>query len=251
MRTYPHGLRVSSTNLDPSIYWRKGVQMVALNWQKWDRGMMLNEGMFAGEGGWVLKPEGYRSISSREIFMGVPGTSQADSISYRTLNLKIMVFAGRDIPLPEGDEDPKRFHPYLKCELHVEKAEEKGRDSAESGGKSKGGKHKNRTQSQKGVNPDFHNEVLEFAGAERVVEELSFLRSVCSVRETVDPKILRFLDAAQSQLNSPSVAYSVCLVALIEIFGSQCLLRFRDSLGFFVLTSVLELSRAPRVFFIF
>jgi hypothetical protein len=180
MRTYPHGLRVSSTNLDPSVYWRKGVQMVALNWQKWDKGMMLNEGMFAGEGGWVLKPEGYRSISSQAKFMGVPGTSQADSISYKTLNLKITVFAGQDIPLPEGDEDPKRFRPYLKCELHVEKAEEKGRDSAESGGKSKGGRHRSRTQSRKGVNPDFQNEVLEFAGADRVVEELSFLRSVCS-----------------------------------------------------------------------
>ncbi|KAH0545040.1 hypothetical protein FGG08_000811 [Glutinoglossum americanum] len=176
MRTYPHSLRVSSTNLDPSVYWRKGVQMVALNWQKWDRGMMLNEGMFAGERGWVLKPVGYRSISSKTKSVGVPSTSQADPISYKTLNLRIVVFAGQDIPLPEGDEDPKRFHPYLKCELHMEKAEEKGRDSAENGGKSKGGKYKSRTQSQKGVNPDFHGEVLEFARVERVVEELSFLR---------------------------------------------------------------------------
>ena len=150
--------------------------------------MMLNEGMFAGEGGWVLKPEGYRSIGGQTKFVGVPDTSQADSISYKTLNLKIVVFAGQDIPLPEGDEDPKRFHPYLKCELHVEKAEEKGRNSAENGGKMKGAKHKSRTQSRKGVNPDFHSEVLEFARVERVVEELSFLRSVCSVRETTDPK---------------------------------------------------------------
>ena len=33
--------------------------MVALNWQSWDKGMMLNEGMFAGEQGWVLKPDGF------------------------------------------------------------------------------------------------------------------------------------------------------------------------------------------------
>lgn len=58
MRTYPSGLRIRSSNLDPVDFWSKGVQIVALNWQKWDEGMMLNEGMFAGTGGYVLKPEG-------------------------------------------------------------------------------------------------------------------------------------------------------------------------------------------------
>ena len=58
MRTYPHGLRIGSSNLDPAPNWRKGIQVVALNWQNWDEGMMLNEGMFAGTKGYVLKPEG-------------------------------------------------------------------------------------------------------------------------------------------------------------------------------------------------
>lgn len=58
MRTYPWGLRIGSSNLDPSVFWRKGIQVVALNWQRWDEGMMLNEGMFAGTGGYVLKPPG-------------------------------------------------------------------------------------------------------------------------------------------------------------------------------------------------
>ena len=58
MRAYPSGLRISSSNLDPAAFWRKGIQIVALNWQNWDEGMMLNEGMFAGTGGLVLKPEG-------------------------------------------------------------------------------------------------------------------------------------------------------------------------------------------------
>lgn len=58
MRTYPHGLRFGSSNLDPAPSWRRGIQVVALNWQNWDEGMMLNEGMFAGTGGYVLKPEG-------------------------------------------------------------------------------------------------------------------------------------------------------------------------------------------------
>lgn len=36
MRAFPSGKRVSSSNLDPTIFWRKGVQMVALNWQRFD-----------------------------------------------------------------------------------------------------------------------------------------------------------------------------------------------------------------------
>lgn len=65
MRAYPSGLRIGSSNLDPVVFWRKGLQIVALNWQKWDQGMMLNEGMFAGTGGYVLKPEGTGSFVPR------------------------------------------------------------------------------------------------------------------------------------------------------------------------------------------
>ena len=37
---------VMSPGLKSSVLWRKGVQMIALKWQKCDQGMMLNEGMF-------------------------------------------------------------------------------------------------------------------------------------------------------------------------------------------------------------
>lgn len=39
MRAYPKGTRISSSNLDPATFWRRGVQMVALNWQKIDEGV--------------------------------------------------------------------------------------------------------------------------------------------------------------------------------------------------------------------
>lgn len=58
MRTYPSGLRIGSSNLNPAVFWGGGAQVVALNWQQTDEGMMLNEGMFAGTRGYVLKPEG-------------------------------------------------------------------------------------------------------------------------------------------------------------------------------------------------
>jgi hypothetical protein len=40
MRAYPAGRRIDSSNPDPSLFWRKGVQMVAMNWQYLDEGMV-------------------------------------------------------------------------------------------------------------------------------------------------------------------------------------------------------------------
>lgn len=58
MRAYPSGLRIGSSNLNPPPFWGSGAQIVALNWQETDEGMMLNQGMFGGTKGYVLKPEG-------------------------------------------------------------------------------------------------------------------------------------------------------------------------------------------------
>lgn len=169
MRAYPAGFRIDSSNLDPSVFWRKGVQMVALNWQKLDEGMMLNEGMFAGEHGWVLKPPGYRSIDL---------TSVADEpIPYMTLDLRVTIYAGQHIPLPPGQSSDRGFHPYVKCELHVEK---QGDEPNEGGGRAKDGEYKQRTPQGKGDHPKFGDEgsILDFLNIPKVVEELSFVRLV-------------------------------------------------------------------------
>ena len=177
MRAYPSGLRVSSSNLDPSVFWRKGVQMVALNWQSCDEGMMLNEAMFAGEQGWVLKPSGYRSADvSPERATAAIG--QGEAIAHKTLNLTIQVFAAQNIPLPSADDSAAALRPYIKCELHVEKPEERTGKPIEGGGRSKEGEHKRRTKPHKGTEPDFEGEMLQFADIQDVVEELSFLRWV-------------------------------------------------------------------------
>lgn len=65
MRVYPDGTRLASSNFDPLIYWRRGVQMAALNWQTFDLGMQLNRAMFDGgrdSSGYVLKPPELRDI---------------------------------------------------------------------------------------------------------------------------------------------------------------------------------------------
>src|SRR5579862_172686 len=56
MRVYPSALRVTSSNHEPALCWRHGAQFVALNWQKFDVGMMQNEALFFGTGGYALKP---------------------------------------------------------------------------------------------------------------------------------------------------------------------------------------------------
>ncbi|KAI9046873.1 hypothetical protein LZ554_008951 [Drepanopeziza brunnea f. sp. 'monogermtubi'] len=157
MRAYPGGFRIDSSNVDPSELWRKGVQMVALNWQNLDEGMMLNEGMFAGEHGWVLKPRGYRNDAT-------------EPIEYKSLDLTITVLAGQHIPIPE-DQSEKNFHPYVKCELHVEK-EQGGSEPLPSEDR------KRKTGYQKGDHPDFGEGgcVLQFPTIRKVVEELSFVR---------------------------------------------------------------------------
>ncbi|KII90364.1 hypothetical protein PLICRDRAFT_38867 [Plicaturopsis crispa FD-325 SS-3] len=55
-RIYPKGTRINSANMDPLKFWRDGSQVASLNWQTYDHGMQLNEGMFTGSAGWVLKP---------------------------------------------------------------------------------------------------------------------------------------------------------------------------------------------------
>ncbi|KAL2167730.1 hypothetical protein VTG60DRAFT_861 [Thermothelomyces hinnuleus] len=176
MRTYPSGLRIRSSNLDPAVFWRKGIQIVALNWQNWDEGMMLNEGMFAGTSGYVLKPEGYR-IDKPLPAPSTPENPQATAVKHYTLDLTIQVLAAQSLPLPLGDDNPSSFRPYVKVELHVEEPGERlDKDALPEDGREKEGEYKAKTKSKKGCDPDFDGQELRFEGVPGVVPELSFVR---------------------------------------------------------------------------
>ena len=167
MRAFPSGMRVASSNLDPSGFWRKGVQIVALNWQKRDKGMMLNEAMFADSNGWVLKPRSFRGqVPDNAEYLPFHNTDKI------CLSISIKIFAGQKIPLPLGDTKPEGFRPYVKCELHVEKSNV----TTKSGSEVKKNHYRQRTQTAKGCDPDFHAEEMVFPPAYGAVEELSFLR---------------------------------------------------------------------------
>ncbi|KAF2831767.1 PLC-like phosphodiesterase [Ophiobolus disseminans] len=168
MRAYPKGLRLNSSNLNPSVFWRAGVQIVALNWQRWDGGMMQNEAMFAGTPGWVLKPEGYRSTSTE--------ATQKTAVVHHNLDLSIEFLAGQDIPLPPSEDDPKDFKPYVKVELHVERHEERNNERIPGDGRTQKGEYKKKTKTQRTTNPDFGREIIKFEGVHGVTEELTFVR---------------------------------------------------------------------------
>ncbi|KYK61026.1 hypothetical protein DCS_02166 [Drechmeria coniospora] len=163
MRAFPNVRRIDSSNPDPSQFWRKGVQMVALNWQNLDEGMMLNEGMFADERGWVLKPAGYRSADKQE------------SASTRTLDLAITIFAAHNLPTA-SDDDAERgrsgstIRPVVKVELHV--------DRAGAADKEGDGPYKQRTEARKSNHPYFgpSGKTLLFRSISKVVGELAFVR---------------------------------------------------------------------------
>ncbi|KAG5993328.1 hypothetical protein E4U43_003536 [Claviceps pusilla] len=171
MRAYPDKMRVNSSNLDPSLFWRRGVQMAAMNWQTIDMGMMLNEGMFAGENGWVLKPAGYQS-SDRY------AETHDEAAPGSTLDLSISIFAGHNIPTESDDhhEYPRSGHairPYVKVEVHVERSENMtGKEAQDEN------KYKKTTEVGKSNHPRFPNSKrpLRFTGITNVVPELSFIR---------------------------------------------------------------------------
>ncbi|KAF6838904.1 phospholipase c [Colletotrichum plurivorum] len=167
MRAFPNGARVDSSNPDPSPFWRKGVQMVALNWQYLDEGMMLNEGMFADEMGWVVKPEKYRGTDKST-------ETEVDAAPPDDLELTVTIIAGQNIWAPSSsDSDSSRsaqnLRPFVKCELHVEIGAGNGKAADEDDFKLK-------TGSRKTDHPEWENARLKFPKISRVVQELSFVR---------------------------------------------------------------------------
>lgn len=189
VRIYPSGLRVNSSNIDPAFSWRQGAQMVALNWQSLDEGMMLNEGMFAGEEGYVLKPEGFRSDNVAERIHPIR----------RHMDLTIRLIAGQNIPIQLDKEPSHADHlkPYVTFHLHVDTHGPPGQgktdldaDSVNTSSKYTASKPQSageerdederklrrKSRTSKTSNPDYGQTEVSWTGVPDVVEQLSFLR---------------------------------------------------------------------------
>lgn len=104
MRVFPKGTRISSKNLKPVPFWGVGAQVCALNWQTFGVSLQLNEALFAGTDGYVLKPASLRSGGDGSVTNG------------RRKRLRLHVAGATDIPLPEG-RDADDIKPYVTASL--------------------------------------------------------------------------------------------------------------------------------------
>jgi phosphatidylinositol phospholipase C delta len=104
MRVFPKGTRISSKNLLPVPFWGIGAQICALNWQTFGASSQINEALFAGSGGYVLKPAALRAGGSGNLSTG------------RRKKLRLHVAGATDVPLPK-DREHDDIKPYLTCTL--------------------------------------------------------------------------------------------------------------------------------------
>lgn len=162
-RVYPSGFRLRSSNFDPNKFWRRGVQMAALNWQTYDIGMQMNQAMFAAgtdRTGYILKPESLR--------LPAPDNENLKRKTERRLvRFSVDVISAQQLPRPRtiGPEDS--INPYVEIEIFS--ADDRGQSlafgeggmdaSARSGMSGIGYPHRRRTKIEQsnGYSPVFND----------------------------------------------------------------------------------------------
>ena len=129
MRVYPSGFRVQSSNPDPLLFWRRGTQMVALNWQTYDLPMQLNEAMFAAGAdrlGYVLKPRELREPSSMKDEESEPSIHGLGKLQKKLIRFSVDIVSGQQLPRPRGLAPDETIDPYVEIELFSAEDKAKG-----------------------------------------------------------------------------------------------------------------------------
>ncbi|KAI9036346.1 putative 1-phosphatidylinositol-4,5-bisphosphate phosphodiesterase Plc1 [Aspergillus affinis] len=163
-RVYPSGFRLRSSNFDPLKFWRRGVQMAALNWQTYDVGMEMNQAMFAAGSdrtGYVLKPETLRTPQ-------IPNEADPKARQWNIMRFSIDVISAQQLPRPRSIGPDDSINPYV--EIEVFSADDRGQSfvygqggmnaSARSGMSGIGYPHRRRTRIEKsnGYSPIFNDQ---------------------------------------------------------------------------------------------
>ncbi|KAI9823771.1 MAG: Phospholipase C [Thelocarpon impressellum] len=129
MRVYPSGFRINSSNFDPNKFWRRGVQMAALNWQTYDLGMQMNDAMFASgvdRTGFVLKPKELRQTHRN-------GPGAAPPKEKRLVTFSIEMISAQQLPRPRGMNSDRSLDPYVVVEFFCADDKAKGAATGEGG----------------------------------------------------------------------------------------------------------------------
>lgn len=127
MRVFPKGTRISSQNLQPVPFWAVGAQVCALNWQSFGLSLQLNEALFAGTDGYVLKPAPLRR----------GGDGAVVTTGGRRRRLRVHVAGATDIPLPDG-RAADDIKPYVTASLYHPRPHRSGPEDQGANNKQEG-----------------------------------------------------------------------------------------------------------------
>ena len=117
-RVYPKQTRFSSSNFDPNIYWRRGVQMVALNWQTHDDYMQINQAMFAAGSdgsGYVLKPHGLRNP-----------LLDRPRMDKQLIRFSVHMISAQQLPRLPQLKDAETINPFIEIQMFSAEDKTKG-----------------------------------------------------------------------------------------------------------------------------
>ncbi|PWY77514.1 PLC-like phosphodiesterase [Aspergillus heteromorphus CBS 117.55] len=162
-RVYPSGFRLRSSNFDPLKFWRRGVQMAALNWQTYDVGMQMNQAMFAAgtdRTGYVLKPHSLRAVDPLD-------EDRKKGLERKLIRFSVDVISAQQLPRPRTLGPDDNINPYVEIEMFS--ADDRGQSfvlgeggmnaSARNGMSGIGYPHRRRTKIEQsnGYSPIFND----------------------------------------------------------------------------------------------
>jgi phosphatidylinositol phospholipase C delta len=224
MRVYPSPHRISSSNFEPLKFWRRGVQMVALNWQTYDLGQQLNEAMFAGSddrSGYVLKPAALRLEGSSSVI----GHKRAPR---KEVKFNVEIISAQQLPRPKGVAPDANINPYVEFEMHC--AEDVGlnaeavggQDASASNGLSGIGnplRKRTRIVESNGYSPEWKEDITMTVTTR--YPELVFVR--WTVWNSLDAKSTDFAPLAIFTAKLSSIAQGYRHIPLFDSNGEQYL----------------------------
>ncbi|RVX72142.1 hypothetical protein B0A52_04740 [Exophiala mesophila] len=129
-RVYPKNLRVQSSNFDPNTFWRRGVQMVALNWQTFDAHMQMSQAMFAAGNdayGYVLKPDYLRKSRVKSSVF----EHRVKLPRYET-KFSVQIISAQQLPRPANMSKETPLNPFIEVQMFS--AEDRARGIANGSG---------------------------------------------------------------------------------------------------------------------
>lgn len=161
MRVYPNGSRINSSNFDPLIYWKRGVQMAALNWQTFDLGMQLNRAMFASGtdlSGYVLKPIEFREFQVMPNGAGDWATKR----ERKNVSFSIDVISVQQLMRPYNLGEKRTLDPYVEVEVFLaddkrNKVDNSGNNIQTQGPLKYQYRYRTKIVRGNGFNPEFDN----------------------------------------------------------------------------------------------